>query len=87
MKGLAKGILLKDYLLTLAELTTQKKAVNIYNSIKKIVTSLNKINDKNDGFIETMEREELCEFINNVVRETGLDIDGNIDLTEEWREW
>lgn len=79
--------LLKDYLLKLTELTTQKKASNIYSSIKKIVTSLNKINDKYDGFIETMEREELCEFINNVVRETGLDIDKNIDLTKEWREW
>jgi hypothetical protein len=34
-----------------------------------------------------MEREELCEFINNIVRETGLDIDKDVDLTEEWREW
>jgi hypothetical protein len=33
-----------------------------------------------------MEREELCDFINNVVRKTGLDIEPNIDLTEEWRE-
>lgn len=79
--------LLKDYLKTLSELTTQKKAANIYNSIKKVVNGVNKINEKNDGFIETMEREELCDFINNVVRKTGLDIEQNIDLTEEWREW
>jgi len=79
--------LLKNYLITLADLTTQRKAANIYNSVKKVTTGLNKINDKNDGFIETMEREELCEFINAVVRETGLDIDTDIDLTEEWREW
>jgi hypothetical protein len=79
--------LLKDYLITLADLTTQKKAANIYNSVKKVTTGLNKINEKNDGFIETLEREELCEFINAVVRETGLDIDPGVDLTEEWREW
>ena len=79
--------MLKDYLQTLTELTNQKKATNIYNSIKKIVRAINKINDKHDGFIETMEREELCDFINNVVRKTGLDIEPNIDLTEEWREW
>lgn len=79
--------LLKEYLLTLSELTAEKKAAVIYNSIKRIVTSLNKINAKNGGFIETLEREELCEFINNVVRETGFDIDKNNDLTEEWREW
>ena len=79
--------LLKDYLESIANFTTQRKAVNIYNSIKKVTTGLNKINDKNAGFIETMEREELCEFINAVARETGLDIDQDIDLTEKWREW
>ncbi len=78
---------LKEYLQTLSELTKQKKAVGIYNSIKKIVNTLNKINDKNDSFIETLEREELCDFINNVVRKTGLEIEESIDLTEEWREW
>ena len=51
------------------------------------MTSLNKINNKYDEFIDTMEREELCEFINIVVRQTGLEIDKNVDLTEEWREW
>jgi hypothetical protein len=79
--------LIKDYLKTLVELTTKKKASNIYNSVKKVVSSLNKINSKNDYFIETMEREELCEFINNAVRKTGIQIDQEIDLTEEWREW
>ena len=79
--------LLNDYLKILADLTTQRKATNIYNSVKKVTTGLNKINDKNEGLIETMEREELCEFINAVIRETGLEIDKDIDLTEEWREW
>ncbi len=87
-KGIASvETILKDYLITLADLTIQKKAANIYNSVKKVTTALNKISYKNEGFIETMEREELCEFINAVVRETGLDIDKDIDLTEEWREW
>jgi hypothetical protein len=80
-------ILLKNYLQTLVELTNQKKATHIYNSIKKLVLSINKINKKNNGFIKTMEREEVCEFINNAVRKTGLEIDNNIDLTEEWRDW
>jgi hypothetical protein len=79
--------LLKDYLHKLADMTTQKKAANIYNSVKKLTTALNKINERNDGFIETMEREELSEFINTVIRETGLNIDKDVDLTQEWREW
>lgn len=79
--------LLTKYLQTLTEFTEQKKASSIYYSIKKIVTALNKINDQNASFIDTMEREELCDFINNVVRKTGLVIEDSIDLTEDWREW
>ncbi|HRE76303.1 MAG TPA: hypothetical protein PLL09_00620 [Flavobacterium sp.] len=79
--------LLKDYLQTLTELTNKKRAITIYNSIKKIVLAINKINEKHNSFIETLEREELCDFINGVVRKTGLEIEQNIDLTEEWREW
>jgi len=79
--------LLKEYVVNLANLTSKKKATNIYNSAKKVVTSLNKINAKNNGFVETMEREELCEFINTVIRVTGFEVDKDVDLTEEWREW
>ncbi|WP_200792858.1 hypothetical protein [Bacillus massilinigeriensis] len=43
------------------------------------------INEDNDFFIETMEREELCEFIIVAARISGLQTDG--DITEEWREW
>jgi hypothetical protein len=78
---------LKKYATTLIELTNEKKAPAIYNSIKKIVMALNSINDKHNGFIETMEREELCDFINTIVRMTGLEIEPTIDLTEQWREW
>jgi hypothetical protein len=78
---------LKDYLQILLELTNQKKATNIYNSVKKIVLVMNKINKKHDHFIETLEREELSNFINSIVRKTGLETDSNIDITEEWREW
>jgi len=79
--------ILTNYLESIAEFTKAKKASNIYNSIKKVVSALNKINDKNNGFIDTMEREELCDFINAIVRMTGLKIDASIDLTEQWREW
>jgi hypothetical protein len=48
---------------------------------------MNKINKKHDHFIETLEREELSNFINSIVRKTGLETDSNIDITEEWREW
>lgn len=79
--------LLENYIQTLLALLPKKKATPIYNSVKKLVNSINKINTKNNGFIETMEREELCEFINELIKATGLQLDKTIDLTEQWREW
>lgn len=79
--------LLLNYLTKVAEDTRNKKPTNIYNSVKKIVSALNKVNNKNNNFIETLEREELAEFINKIVKTTGFVVDQNTDLTEEWREW
>jgi len=45
--------------------------------VEKVVVSLNELNEQYDFFIETLEREELSEFIVEVEE----------DITEEWREW
>ena len=37
--------------------------------------------------IETMEREELCEWMNIIIRKTGLELEYNVDITDEYREW
>ncbi|WIY60546.1 hypothetical protein QRY57_22410 [Bacillus arachidis] len=44
--------------------------------VEKVVVSLNELNEQYDFFIETLEREELYEFIVEVEE----------DITEEWRE-
>ena len=81
----ATATLIQEYLKTVADHASKKKAANIHNSVKRVVLALNKINEKHDGFIETVEREELCVFLDEVVRMTGLEVVG--DLTEEWRDW
>ena len=54
----------------------------------KLVKKLNKINNKYKyGLIETMEREELCEWMNIIIRKTGLELEDNVDITDEYREW
>lgn len=58
---------------------------NIFESVKKTVLYLNALNEKHDGFIDTLEREELCTFITEKAQQAGLDAEG--DITEEWREW
>ena len=64
----------------------KKNATTVYNSMGKLVKKLNKINNKY-GLIETMEREELCEWMNAIIRKTGLELVDDVDITDEYREW
>ena len=77
---------LTEYVQTLCEAIQKKNATTVYNSMGKLVKTLNKINDKY-GLIETMEREELCEWMNAIIRKTGLELEDNVDITDEYREW
>ena len=77
---------LTEYVQTLCEAMQEKNATTVYNSMGKLVKKLNKINDKY-GLIETMEREELCEWLNTLIRKTGLELADNVDITDEYREW
>jgi hypothetical protein len=74
---------LETFIDTICEATVQKKATKIYSAIKKVVFSFN----RNGDYIETLEREELVDFILESVILTGFKIDDNSDLTQQWREW
>lgn len=58
---------------------------SIMECVEAVVVTFNEIDEKY-SFIETIEREELCEYIYIVAKMAGLDVDGN-DITEEWRDW
>ncbi len=45
------------------------------------------MNEENGYFIETMEREELVDFIDKAAKLAELVIEEDQDITEEWREW
>jgi hypothetical protein len=68
---------------TLNELTAKEEF------IKQGVLALNKFNDSLDGeFIETGEREELCELFDNIADAAGLDLQNYPDgIASKWREW
>ena len=74
---------LETFIDTICEATIQKKGTKIYSAIKKVVVSFN----RNGDYIETLEREELVDFILESVKLTGFKIEDNSDLTEQWREW
>ena len=77
---------LTEYVQTLCKTVQKKNATTVYNSMGKLVKKINKINDKY-GLIETMEREELCDWLNTLIRKTGLELEDNVDITDEYREW
>lgn len=58
----------------------------IMAQVKSVVLKLNELNETKDFFIETEEREWLCEVIQKSAEDCGLQ---NVpdDVTEEWREW
>ncbi len=82
---LASEKVLDKYIDDLISLGKNPEKDVIMECVKKTVLELNELNEKYDYFIETMEREELWEFIDKAAKEVGLEVEG--DITEEWRDW
>lgn len=80
----ATEAVLQNYIegLSLLQEPSESKVIK---EVEEVVLRLNTLNEKFDFFIETLEREELCEFIMENAQQAGLVTDE--DITEEWREW
>ncbi|MEJ9231491.1 hypothetical protein LAV79_18815 [Peribacillus butanolivorans] len=76
---------LDSYISNLVKLGDKPTEEDILECVKEVVISLNELNEQYDDFIETMEREELCEFIIEAAQIAGLESEE--DITEDWREW
>ena len=50
------------------------------------VEALNLLNDQT-GVIETGEREELCELLNEIGTAAGIEVDEAEETVTEWRDW
>ena len=79
-----KLLLFMDQVATAA---AEKKANKVHSAIKKFVVAVNKLNEAHESFIDTQEREELVEFLEEAIGLTGFQIPESVDMTEEWREW
>jgi len=66
---------------------SKKNAAQVYNAVQKATRSFNKLNEKYEGLIETLEREEIVEFLETAIKLTGFEIKEGVDITEENREW
>jgi hypothetical protein len=82
----------------LHELTSASDA-QVLDVVRRVVLSLNKINDEHvragELGYETGEREDLCEYIDTTLGESGVDVEaltarrgiGRWEITDEWRRW
>jgi hypothetical protein len=62
---------------------------NKVHQIRKAVLDFNKLNEELDYcFIETGEREELCDIFDNIAETVGIDTQNYEDgIASEWRDW
>ncbi|KEK26466.1 hypothetical protein [Bacillus gaemokensis] len=81
----ATSEVLNIYVRDLQKITERATEKEIMECVEKVVVSLNELNERYDFFIETLEREELYEFIVEAASIAGLEVEE--DITEEWREW
>ncbi|PDY24426.1 hypothetical protein COM83_08330 [Bacillus cereus] len=81
----ATNTVLDTYINHLEQLGENPTEVEVMQVVKEVVIKLNELNIEHDLFIETMEREDLYEFIDAAARIAGLESEE--DITEEWREW
>ncbi|UXI69784.1 hypothetical protein [Tahibacter amnicola] len=78
-------VLLETFLQRLVEAKGDTPA--IMAAAETAVLAINALNDRADGgLIETGEREDLCELIDQACAWAGLDI-GEGDVAGNWREW
>ena len=58
---------------------------SVLAAVRDVVLRLNELDTEHDHFIETVEREELYDFIQAGAILAGYET--NEDVTEEWRDW
>ncbi|MCX4389578.1 hypothetical protein OG777_21975 [Micromonospora peucetia] len=66
----------------------------VFAAVERVITALNAVSDEH-GMIETGEREDLCEYVDVVLTNAGLDVEAltsrhdieRYELTDEWRDW
>jgi hypothetical protein len=69
---------------------------DVFGTVKRLILALNQINAQHGGAgYETGEREELYDYIDASLSETGIDVEalaareniGRWEITDRWRQW
>ncbi|MEJ7587833.1 MAG: hypothetical protein WKI04_09770 [Ferruginibacter sp.] len=65
----------------------KKDAAKIYSALKKATIAFNNLQNRHNGIIETLEREQIIIFFEKGIKLTGFQIAEGLDLTQDIREW
>lgn len=76
---------LAAFLRAIAQLASSPTRESTLPIVERLVRSLNQVNQRHASVIETLEREELCTFIDDALAVIGVHYE--TDVTEQWREW
>ncbi|QKG25363.1 hypothetical protein ACTIVE_7014 [Actinomadura verrucosospora] len=68
---------------------------DIMAAVEHVVVALNQIDGTDDHSFDTIDREELCEYIDYALTQAGIDVEAlerrqGMDpgaLTDQWRDW
>ena len=69
---------------------------DVLDTVKRLILTLNQINAQHGGAgYETDKREELCDYIDASLSESGIDVEalaarkniGRWEITDTWRQW
>lgn len=82
----AAAAIFDDLIASLIELGASASEDEKIGLFQEAVESLNTLNDQTD-LIETGEREELCDLLNQIGRAAGIEVDEEEETVTEWRDW
>ena len=74
-------------LISIGQSAPENEKVELF---KKAVEALNVLNNNEEGLIETGEREDLCELIDQITIAAGLnpsDYSDGEGISDQWRDW
>lgn len=77
----------QDFKNEISHLNGPDKREIVIDSVNGFIIKLNMLNDKYNYFIETTEREDICLWIDSIISQSGIELDSEVDLTEELRTW
>ena len=83
--GAASRRIMRDTATKLEKLGRKPNRAKARNALRDCILAFNKLDEENDHWIATIEREEICERFYELVHLAGFDDEP--DLADEWRDW